>query len=166
MHIGLDLSIFLSLLSLVVALATGLAAHHYFRRAERQRDEDIIHNTLVKYARCRADVTALTRERNKTGQPFADYELELFTQFELLSTMAEKLEKELVEILSSGKKITPKIRSAALSAMALAERFSTQLQMISAKFQNFNNNKFGRLVELQEQLPKLESLLRAHLRKS
>ena len=120
----------------------------------------------MKYARCRADVTALTRERNKTGQPFADYELELFTQFELLSTMAEKLEKELVEILSSGKKITPKIRSAALSAMALAERFSTQLQMISAKFQNFNNNKFGRLVELQEQLPKLESLLRAHLRKS
>lgn len=110
MHIGLDLSIF-SLLSLVVALATGLAAHHYFRRAERQRDEDIIHNTLVKYARCRADVTALTRERNKTGQPFADYELELFTQFELLSTMAEKLERSWSKSFHLERRLRPKFEA-------------------------------------------------------
>lgn len=161
-----DVSTSLSLLSLVVAIATALAAHHYFKRAELQRDEDLVHNALVKFARCRADAIALKRERSKTGHPVAEYEHELFAQFELISTVVERLEKELIEILSSGKKITPKIRSAAITAVAITESYSMHLQMISAKFQNFNNNRFSRLVELQEQLPKLESLLREHLRRS
>lgn len=161
-----DVSTVLSLLSLVVAIATAVAAHHYFRRAQHQRDEDLIRSALVKFSQCRADAAVLKRERSKTGQPLAEYEHELFAQLELLSTVAERLEKKLIEILSSGKKITPDIRSATLSALAITEGLSTHVQMISAKFQNFNNNRFGKLVELQERLPKLESLLREHLRKS
>jgi hypothetical protein len=161
-----DVSTFISLLSLVVAIATAVAAHHYFRRAERQRDEDLIRSALSKFSQCRADSAVLKRERNKTGQPMAEDEDEIFSKLELLSTLAEELEKELIAILSSGKKITPEIRSATLSLLAMMEGFSTHVQMISAKFQNFNNNKFGKLVELQEQLPKLESLLRENLRKS
>ncbi len=163
---GFDLSTLLSALSLIVAIATAVAAHHYFKRAEHQRNEDIIHNALVKFSQCRSNAAVLKRERSKTGLPLAEHEHELFEQLEVLSSLAEKLEKELIEVLSSGNKITPNIRSAALSAVAIAESFSTHLQMISAKLQNFNNNKFGRLVELQEQLPKLESLLREHFRKS
>lgn len=161
-----DVSTFISLLSLVVAIATAVAAHHYFRRAERQRDEDLIRSALAKFSQCRADLTVLKRERTKTGQPFAEYEHQLFEQFELLSNLAEELEKDLIKILSSGKKITPDMRSSALSVLAIMESFTTHVQMISAKLQNFNNNKFGKLVELQEQLPKLESLLRKHLQKS
>lgn len=165
-RMNFDVSTFISLLSLVVAIATAVAAHHYFKRSERQRDEDLIRTALTKFSQCRADSTVLKRERAKTGQPIAEYEHELFAQLELLSTLAEELEKELIGILSSGKKITPDIRSATLSVLAITEGFSTHVQMISAKFQNFNNNRFGKLVELQEQRPKLESLLREHLRKS
>lgn len=160
-----DLSTLLSLLSLVVAIATAIAAHHYFKHAEHQRDEELIHSTLVAFTQCRNDLEVLKRERNKTGHAIDEHEHELFKQFEFFSTIAEKLETDLIEILSSGKKITPEIRRAVISAVALAERLSTTLQMVSAKFQNFNNNRFGRLIELQEQLPKLESLLRAQVRK-
>jgi len=161
-----DVSTLIALLSLVVAIATAVAAHHYFRRAERQRDEDLIRCALAKFSQCRADSTVLMRERAKTGQPVDENEKEIFEKLEFLSNLAEQLEKELIEILSSGKKITPEIRSATLSVLAITEGFATHVKMISAKFQNFNNNKFGKLVELQEQLPNLESLLREYLRKS
>lgn len=164
-YMSVDASTFLSLLSVVVAIATALAAHHYFKRTERQRDEEIIHNALTKLARYRADATTLKRERGKTGCSIDEGEQSLFDQLDLLTNIAEDLEKELVEILSTGRKITSETRSATLKLVALIESFSIQLQLLSAKFQNFNNNRFGRLVELQEQLPKLEALLRERLRK-
>lgn len=162
---SIDTSTLLSFISLIVAIATALAAHHYFKSAEHQRNEDLMHNALAKLSQYRADATTLKRERSKTGQPIDEHEQGLFEQLDMLNTVAEDLEKGLIEILSTGRKITPEIRSATLTVIAVTERFSTQLQMISAKFQNFNNNRFSKLIELQEQLPKLESLLRGHLQK-
>ncbi|MEC5398738.1 hypothetical protein [Uliginosibacterium sp. H1] len=161
---SLDASIILSLISLIVAIATGLAAHHYFQRAERQRGEDLIQSALAKFARSRADATTLKRERSKTGLPLDSHEHSLFEQLDSLTAMQGEAEKELIEFLSSGKKITSEIKNSALTMIATTESLNVHVQMISAKLQNFNNNRVGKLLELQKLLPQLEEQIKVHLR--
>lgn len=160
-----DLSNVLSLLSLFVALGTALAAHHYFRSSERQRDEDLMRNAITVFAQYRADVQTFERERKKTGCPIDDREEAIFNQVNQIADLVEELEHMLLGIIESGKKLSPEIRTSAVSMVALTQRFSILLQTISAKFINANNNRIAKLHELREKLPQLEALLRSHLNK-
>ncbi|AYQ27507.1 MULTISPECIES: hypothetical protein [unclassified Polaromonas] len=163
---SIDLNSALSTLSLLVAVGTALASHHYFKRAERQRDEDLLRSAIAAFTQYRVDAETLKRERKNTGQPISDREQTMFNQTDLVAELAEGLEGILLKIIERGDKLSPEIRSSTLSMVTLTERFSVQLQMISARLQNVNNNQASKLHELQDRLPKLESLLRSYLEKS
>lgn len=143
---------------MIVAIGTALAAHHYFKQSECQKDQMIIQNALTTLSRFRADATIIKRERNKTGLSISEQEYEFLNQIDFLMAQFEETESDLLSMLSNRKKLTPEFRSEALAFIASVNRFSTDLQVISSRFQNFNNNRVGELHKLQAILKKLESL--------
>jgi len=149
----------ISVISLVVALCTALAAHHYFKRAQRQRDEELIQNFLNTISTFKVDVQVITRERNKTGAPIEEKELELLTSFQLLSEMCEEIEEVLLSVLKDRKKFPYEIRSLTQALSVILDGASRELQAISTKFINFNNNRVARLHELNDKIPEIKALL-------
>lgn len=161
-----DINSLVSIFSLVVALGAAFAAHRYFQRAEKQRDEELIQNALGVFARHRVVATTLKRARNSTGASLDEEEISMFGQIDDFSTVSEKLEKDLVKLLSSRAPLTQEKRSATLTSIALTERFSITLQLISERLQGQKNNELQQLQELREYLASLEQLLRNHSNRS
>ncbi|WP_150429433.1 hypothetical protein [Dechloromonas sp. CZR5] len=149
----------ISITSLVVALCTVFAAHHYFLRAQRQRDEELIQNILKRLSTFKVDVLVINRERNKTGAPIDNEELDLLANCQSLSAMVAKLEEILLSVLNDRKNLTPEIRSKMQTLSVLVDGASIQLQTISTKFINFNNNQVARLHELNGKPPEIKALL-------
>lgn len=149
----------ISITSLVIALCTAFAAHHYFLRAQHQRDEELIKNVLKTLSTFKVDVQVINRERKKTGATINKEELDLLTNLEVISAIAAELEEVLLSVLNDRKKLTPEIRSKMQTLTILVDSASHQLQAISAKFVNFNNNRVARLHELNEKIPEIKALL-------
>lgn len=139
-----------------MAIGTAFAAQYYFKQSEHKRDEDLIQNVLASISRFQIDATTIKRERNKTGLPMQEHESKLFERTDFLISEAKLLKKILLNILSNQKRLDPEVRSLGLSFMAALNSLSVELQMVSTRLQNFNNNRVGELHKLQSLLERLE----------
>lgn len=149
------LNVSISAVALIVAFATAFFAHHYYTKGEQERKRETLISTLQSIDEFKVLFHGVARERKKTGVPLGQYEIDLFALFESNEPVVSEMERMIQHLLDRHMKIPNDVAAQAQIVKVHTNRLTNWMNMIHARFVNFNNN---RIHEMESEFKRISAL--------
>jgi hypothetical protein len=136
----------ISIIALIVAIATAIAAHRYYVINEQGRRRELLLGALQAADEACFVFQQVERERLKTGPELDVEEASLFQQFSEMESMLSKTSEVVNSVLSIEEhKIPNDMVLVALQMKKASANLNRMGTMLHARFVNCNNNKIDEI---------------------
>lgn len=150
------INLIISVLALVIAIATAFAAHYYHIKGDQKYKREILLEIIRSIDGYQVISADFIRERKKTGAPISAEDNNTFTVIETVNEKVTALTEVILPLLSNKSKISDELLYTGQLVKKHVDSLSIMLDSIRARLLNYNNN---RLPELAKKLEAYKELL-------